>query len=304
MATLGVLLLGVFWFVLADLQPAAQNVATRLAPLGFDVEEVRLLKSACNRFRTVQPKTIVQASHRIRINSKSFNDKIGDIALKNIIDFDVRRDTISNLPLFERFPGGDILSKRQISNELVGERHPDQILASLAEAMTPKEQIIRDSFGVFTVEKLLTSSRNRFILSQELEWSFLAYLLYLPDCPVWQNRFGERISYEDICKRLLESQMGSGGCTGTHRLFVLTKALYINNRYNFLSAKMIKRIHKRLNEAVSQLAQTQLQAGGWDEHWASMPAAQSRVIRIKELIYYTGHHLEWLILARSGFITY
>ena len=183
-----------------------------------------------------------------------------DEAKQYLLDVGCRQQTLLASPLFQRI-GRDLITARQSNLNELGERHIDQILAAFAESGLPARQEIRDTSGIHTIKDLLDSSRRRVARGQELEWTLSAYLIYLPNQDTWENRFGERFSYADICESLLADDLESGACGGTHRLYTLARALQAGKGLNFLDDDLTSRIQDRLNNVVNVLAKTQSSEG-------------------------------------------
>ena len=198
--------------------------------------------------------------------------------------------------LFYRGPFGNWrVSQRTGVDDFDHEAHADQLLSAMGEAGVSLATTFRTKDDKFRLSQLLDSSRRRFLISQlEVEWSVLAYLAFLPSEDSWENRLGESISYDLIGQRLLGDRLGEGACYGSHRLYAIASMLNADDQFRFLSRQTRRQLRGYLGEASAALVANQTPGGGWDSRWW---VGANENPSVKELVYHTGHHLEWLSIA-------
>jgi hypothetical protein len=84
------------------------------------------------------------------------------------------------------------------------ESHRDQCLASFGELGLPLSYPLLVDGQNHTLRDVLCDSVANFHLKQaELNWTALAYILYLPPSRKWVNRYGEQYSFDDVVRNLL-----------------------------------------------------------------------------------------------------
>jgi hypothetical protein len=179
-----------------------------------------------------------------------------------------------------------------------GESHPDQLVACLGRAGVSPDCAFETTEGSVTVATLLESSRRLFVLDQELPWSVTAYLSYLPNHSEWENRFGERISYQDIAQRLVTQEFGAGSCAGTHNLFALAYLLRANEQFAFLNSPTERACREHLKEASTILIRTISKNGCWSANWARSNQSDDEEFDL-QAINITAHHVEWMCLLEE-----
>jgi hypothetical protein len=167
-----------------------------------------------------------------------------------------------------RFP----TDKRNASAEL----HRDQTLATLGELSVPLSTNLTVSGEVFTLRSVLADSIANFHLSQrELAWTAVAYALYLPPVREWENRYGERSSFDALVDRLLDEPLGHASCGGSHVLFALTTILRADLAFPILSESTNRKLRIFLRRCDSEIARSQQPDGSWLISWTQGLAEQN-----------------------------
>lgn len=185
-----------------------------------------------------------------------------------------------------------------------GEAHRDQCLAGFGELGVSLNHPVILECGQARVVDLLFDSIAEFHLGQkELEWTALAYLLYLPPVDSWENRFGERYSFDDLAKELLARPFGESSCFGMHLIYSLTILARVDARTPVLSQPIRTRVSLRLKKLVEVCVATQHLDGSWPLDWhyatdlngpspsklAPPPTPSNRLLA-------AGHIAEWLLV--------
>ena len=266
-------------------------------------------KQAIEYFLQTQPRHLANRFHRWRVEAvlpqartKAFDD------LQVVFSHDEFRRQYPDAPnLIIRTEWGCAVrfaspDKSRITDDepIQGERHIDQLLATLAEAGVPLEQGIETEWGRTTVAELLESSYKAFVRDQDPVWSLVAYCSYFPKRTKWTNRFGEEISFEMIARGVMARELDDGPCSGTHKQYALTRLLLADETNHILSSNLRLEIQQYLRRCCAALEQSQLPNGSWNFDWAKSEAPTSeRMETINTtpwLIHVTAHHLEWLCL--------
>jgi hypothetical protein len=181
--------------------------------------------------------------------------------------------------------------------------HVDQLLAALAEAGVSTDHPIATDTRGGTVRSILDDSLANFDLKQEIEWTALAFALYLPPQRGWSDRFGRRYTFDDLVAEMMTRPLDREGisCEGTHLLYSLAVILRVDRAVPVLSPSSRLALREHLAETVSRALASQGPDGGWQPGWHHPPRRQpddgSRTDQSGPgRILVTGHHLEWLLL--------
>jgi len=236
--------------------------------------------------------------------SYSVNSRLQHDTAQLLVQSCFRQTFPGSTPLFFRSAYGWEVRQRTAQNAREHreyEHHIDQFLATCAQIGAPLSLCIEADIGRISIAELLEASRRSFDNSQELCWTLVAYCSYYPEEPAWENRFGERCSYESIVKEILSLPLDSGSCGGTHKQFALAY---------FLGSSAAKQLNEDLRlQCVDYLARSskllegsQLSNGAWGPQWMTSVGTAFRTrdrlpIRGVDLVRITGHQLEWIALA-------
>lgn len=183
--------------------------------------------------------------------------------------------------------------------------HPGQALAALGMSGVPISQPIRLAGGAAgQVQMLLSDLCANFNFDEEIYWNSIALSLYLPPAKAWQNKLGERFTFDDLAQTLLNRETSDTPCFGTHQLISLTVLLRADMARGVLSRRLRNRVVDRLKNAVRTLLRRQIEPGVWSPAWNTngQPISGYEKLfgaspaKLSDLIHVTGHHLEWLIL--------
>ena len=194
-----------------------------------------------------------------------------------------------------------VTSQERLLDARSGSTHPDKFLQVMGECGMPLSTTVTpDSGRVGTLREVLEDSLLRFSIGQELEFTATAYAHYLPPNGTWRNRFGQVCSLEDIAEALIARPFGQGACDGMHVPFALVNLRRADELAPFLSPRIRAAIPARLREYSRQLTQSQRPDGAWDHEWSGHPMEQeTRWVPHIDVVAGTGHHLEWIALART-----
>ena len=177
--------------------------------------------------------------------------------------------------------------------------HRDQTLVALAEAGVPLYTAIEAEDRTFHVRDLLRTSLDEFHLGQEeISWTASAYLLYLPPQTTWQNRYGERFSFDDLVEEIMKRPLTRESCGGIHMVMTLTKFARVDKDFGILDPGTRVRLASYLRDKVSDAAASQLDDGSWPLCWSPTGFVWTTgefTPESAELgrVTITGHLLEW-----------
>jgi hypothetical protein len=182
------------------------------------------------------------------------------------------------------------------------ELHRDQTLATFAELRLPLSHPLVIDDNSYAIGDVLRDSTANFNLQQdELEWTGLAYALYLPPhSKQWTNRYKETYSFDDLVNELINRPLGKPGCILIHRLYTLTHIMRVNDLFAILSVPVRQRLEQFIRAWVHVATQTQLGDGSWTPNWsfsveyARLHCLFSSQDTLEHRILVTGHLAEWL----------
>jgi hypothetical protein len=184
--------------------------------------------------------------------------------------------------------------------------HHDHWLASLTEAgvslsepvFTPGQRTPQ------TIADVLEQALADFRLDEtEVEWSALAFGLWLPPHKDWYTRTGRHVSLDSIAERLLRGDLRLGVCCGTHRVYSLAALLRLDDDHHILSASRRAEIEDHLRRVRDLLTACQFPDGHWPSNWPEGAEALAHPIddELALKVIATGHHLEWLAIVPVEF---
>ena len=186
------------------------------------------------------------------------------------------------------------------------EAHEDQLLAALAELGVPLGHVLTTSRGARSVRRLLDDALAKFDLKQpEIEWSALAFALYVPPRVSWQDRFGTRTTFDDLAAEMMRRPFDeTRACAGTHLVYSLTVMLRVDEMTPVFTEPVRRQVRSYLERLVAAAVRNQWPDGVWDLNWyADAPAMPKR----NEgegwtSVLATGHQVEWLAILPTDLL--
>ncbi len=187
--------------------------------------------------------------------------------------------------------------------------HVDHTLATLAEIGLPLSTPLRTPLRETTARELLEHSLRHFSLNQaEVEWSALAYVLFLPPASRWVTSEGQEMSFDRLADRLMRERLPEGVCSANHRLYGLAAFLRVDDQMAaggegpILEDASRQRIVGFLRQATDAFVRHQHAGGFWNFAWpaatpATLEPTEREGDRLGDRIIVTGHALEWWALA-------
>ena len=189
--------------------------------------------------------------------------------------------------------------------------HHDHLLASLTEAGISRSQpVYAPGRQSATLDDILQQALLDVRLdAREVEWSVMAFALWLPPIKSWTTADGRQMSFDVLAKRLIRGHNRFGVCSGTHRVYSLMLLARIdemmrtnghdNARGGLLSAEVLEDVYKHLAAVRDLISVSQLDDGSWPANWydGAEAAAFPKDGEDYRKVIATGHHLEWLAIA-------
>lgn len=172
----------------------------------------------------------------------------------------------------------------------VGEPHRDVCLAAFAELNLPLSTPIHLKAGSYTIADLLSESVANFDPHErEPAWTAIAYAKYLAPKRDWVNRFGERASFSLLARRLLETDINSQSCGGTHILQALVAIQKSDDRHQILDRRMRERVDSYITAKLQQLVRRQQPDGSWGAQWCDAVVRTAPRTLFAKRVLITGH---------------
>lgn len=223
----------------------------------------------------------------------------GKLLLKVLTDENTAVQTFGASP-FQRTRNGlrFYLSIDPVAGVHVGESHPDLCLATFAALDLPLMTEIRLKAGIYTVSNLLAESVATFDIQQrELAWTAISFAKYLPPRTRWTDRFGETTSFSELTRHLMNTDLDTQSCGGTHVFQALIQIYKADTKAPILDNETRNQLGLYLIRTTKEAIQHQKSDGGWNLSWCDsshMRAGQDSDAKFNEQLLITGHLLEVL----------
>jgi hypothetical protein len=189
---------------------------------------------------------------------------------------------------------------RNVRRQLWREGHPNQFLAVLGEVGVPLNRPLSTGNGRRVVRHLLEDALATFDLEHgQFEWSALAFALYLPPRSSWEDKYGNRYTFDDLARELMRRPFSpESPCAATHQLYSLTALLRADEKAPVLSGPVRGQLREYLRQAAEQVCRAQAADGNWGPHWYEPQGRPERppqgAAENAAAVLATGHHVEWL----------
>jgi hypothetical protein len=158
---------------------------------------------------------------------------------------------------------------------------------------------------VFTFQDFLADSIANFHLDQEeIEWSALAYVCWLPPHRVWTNKYGETFSFDRLATELIERPLTESVCAGSHLVQAMIVLARVDREHcPILSSRIRDKLKNRLTAIVRAAETAQAPDGSWGVDWHERPFNQQDGQTcsggresLSERLLATSHISEWIML--------
>jgi hypothetical protein len=189
------------------------------------------------------------------------------------------------------------------SRQSFSQGHQDQFIAEMLQWGIDKNMKFkvarkdRPFFDFCLYSKMNASANRDRDPKQELTWAIIVIPECFPGLGEWTNKFGEKMTFEDIVKyELAEPIEGGAACGGTHRLFGLTWAYHLHRKRGGAKTGVWRDVAAKI-ETYKKKAQEYQNADG---SFSSAYFSEQQHTKNPDLhISTSGHTLEWLSLAMT-----
>jgi hypothetical protein len=277
--------------------------------------EAAAVQKAVGRLETERPDSLSNVLHVLRLLQQSnpcyeTRSPRQEEWLELLLDYDKSRAYFGGQSsLIETREGVRcrVALVRESSKRPERQAHPDQLLSVLAELGVPLSRPLSTKDGTQSVKEMLDDSLANFdIQKDELEWSALAYALYLPPQQCWTDKFGRVHTLDDLVEELARRSFEKRACAGTHLLYSLAVMFRADHEAPVLTASTRARLRAYLAGMAEKVMRSQSSDGYWSLDWY-LPLSVKGVTKAKREpqgvgeVLVTGHQLEWLLLLPPEF---
>lgn len=180
--------------------------------------------------------------------------------------------------------------------------HHDHWLACLTEAGCGLDQQIHmPSKRIRNLGDAVQQALRDFRVDErEVEWSAMAFGLWIAPTSAWYTTDGRKVSFDLIAQRLMQGMLKFGVCHGTHRVYSLMLLVRLDDQFpETLSDEMREKVMAHLHMVKQCIIESQFEDGHWPSNWSEGAAAKQNPIDdpLYKKVIATGHHLEWLSIA-------
>jgi len=186
-------------------------------------------------------------------------------------------------------------------SQVGGSVHHDHWLASLTEAGIHRDApVFAPSRRDMDINDVIQQSLRDFRLDErEVEWSAMAFGLWIPPVKAWQTTDGRTVSFDQLTRRLIRGHKKYGVCVGTHRVYSLMLLIRLDDEFDILSDSARADAYAYLERVRDLISECQFEDGHWPANWMEGKAALTSTEEIPDYknVIATGHHLEWLAIA-------
>jgi hypothetical protein len=251
------------------------------------------------------PLPVSYGLHLLRVHGREgkFSDPAfasGDAIIKLLTDQKASTDYFGHPALIRtrhgiRFPTNPFDPSRPLEGANENEFHRDQCLSAFGELGIPLSFPLAVDGQAYELREVLRDSIANFFLAQrELNWTALAYILYLPPEKTWVNRYGERFSFDDLTEELLRRPLDQAACAGTHLTLALTMLERADELTPILTETIRVRLRQRLRRDVEAAVRNQQADGHWSFSWhAELVQQGPDEDPIDARVLASGHVMEW-----------
>ena len=178
--------------------------------------------------------------------------------------------------------------------------HHDHWLACLTEAGINLHEPVFTPNRRREINDVLQEALRDFRLDEaEVEWSALAFGLWIAPQKTWTTRTGRELSFDLMAERLMRGHKRFGVCNGTHRVYSLMVLVRLDDDHDILSDAMREQVMEHLRSVRDLIMVSQFPDGHWPSNWSEGADAVAKPVNdeLYKQVIATGHHLEWLAIA-------
>ncbi len=178
--------------------------------------------------------------------------------------------------------------------------HHDHWLACLTEAGIGLHEPVFTPNRSREIADVLQEALRDFRLDEnEVEWSAMAFGLWIAPQKTWTTRHGRTLSFDLLADRLMRGHKRFGVCSGTHRLYSLMVLVRLDDDHDILTDETREKIMDHMRSVRDLITVCQFEDGHWPSNWSDGADALRKPIddELYKQVIATGHHLEWMAIA-------
>ena len=300
--TITALFAALIWAAPAAVHPAQPTEENSLAPLLARAERViakahaRPLTSARDTPWVVMH-AVIAFEKEVRVLDVAAGKKVGGI------EFLCRHATYEGKRIFRDAGGQPTLPTRGLSfglgKSFQVQDHVDQFLMTFADAdVSLDEPILAEGGRKFTVGDMLRSSQANVKDDQELGWTLVVATKYLKFSDRWKTAAGKTYRIEDLAALAIRRDASRETEGGPHHLYGVAYALgEYQRRHPGKPAGTWADARLYLERYVALARKYQRPDGSFS---AVMFRGSRQASSPRQMVWATGHTIEWLSVAQSA----
>lgn len=270
--------------------PVATKFRTARQPFSLSPDQVGRLRSLVV-MPTDRNARVSEVIHVLRLHGPDVQYR-GRPLLDALLDNEFGTEVFGKSPMVATKDG--LSYTFTLTEDTTSEYHQDQVLATFAQLGLPVDTKIRNGDDrPWCVMDVVTECLARFHLKQrELEWSTMGLAAYAAGSKRFENQLGETWTFDQLVDELLERNLETSSCGGTHRLEAMACIYAADLRKNLLKADARRRLESFLVENLSAMLDAQQPEGSWAVQWWAAP--QNQPPTLEQSLLATGHICEFL----------
>lgn len=275
-------------FVLVTLCAQRSAVGEDVLPLKEHLEQVLSLTQ--RRYLVAGRHTPWQIFHGILAFGRDFSLTTAEGDMVNAVQYVCREATLDGQRIFVPTRYG----LRVLSSDAT-EGHPDQFLAILAASGVPIDYPIIVGNLQYQVHHLVTQAQYDYYPGREASWTLVALSTYLSPDARWRNKYDDVVSLTGIARYEVDLFVDSAPCGGTHNLYALAHAVRETERK--ANGRQLDPVWQAARDKLHRYAtltrRLQNSDGSFSTAFYRYGASSDDP---EDIMYATGHTLEWLML--------
>ncbi len=231
-----------------------------------------------------------QIFHGILAFGRDFMIKGPDDRVIPAIDYVCRHATLDDQRIFQPTRYG-----LRVLSSGATEGHPDQFLAVFAMNNVPIDYPIIVGDLQYQVHHLVTQAQYDYYWGREASWTLIALSTYLSPDTRWRNKYNDVVSVEQIVRYEVSLPPDGAPCAGTHNLYALAHALREAERKS--KGTELTGVWQAARDKLHRYVQLTRQLQSSDGSFVA--AFRRHALSAddpEDVMYATGHTLEWLVL--------
>lgn len=235
----------------------------------------------------------------------------------NAIDYICKGGKLNGLRFVPQGKEGEDGVDVQLGPVPDGQGHQDQFVAEMIQWGLPADRKFLIDRKEYTFQDFIRFSKARASATrldtvsygkargsrpkgQELSWAILVIAhAYGVDTPPWENRYGEKVTLEDLIRAELQIDNLKAACGGTHSLFGLAWVYHLHLQKGGKDEGIWAEVRKHLDHSKELARKNQNEDGSFPMEYqnAKGPILDPREKEQKQdRINTAGHVVEWLAL--------